>query len=234
MTILPLRSAPFPEARPQPIPWSLALAAGRLVEVAGTEDTAALTMAFRLVLDAQQEGEQAAWIVLAESLFFVPDVLESGIDLDTLVVVRVPDAVAGARAADKLIRSGSFGLVVVDAGPDPPIPTPLLARLASLAQRSHTALVFLTQQGGAPATTGVAPTRATSTHAAPTGATPTSASPIAGTFSSLGSLISLRVRARRQRIVADRFRCWLEVLKDKRRGPTWGHEEVCRGAPGMR
>lgn len=192
------------------------MAAGRLVEVAGAEDTAALTMAAGLVLDAQRSGEQTAWVGPSESLFFPPDVIESGIDLDSLVVVRVPETVAGARAADKLIRSGSFGVVVVDAGPDPRIPTPLLARLASLAQRHHTALVFLTQNGAAP------PTGATSTATHTDGASP------------LGSLISLRVRARRQRIAADRFRCWLDVLKDKRQGPTWRYDEVCRGAPGMR
>ncbi|MGH2372355.1 MAG: recombinase A [bacterium] len=191
------------------------MAAGRLVEVTGAEDTAALTMAAGLVLDAQQCGEQTAWVSPSESLFFPPDVIESGIDVDSLVVVRVPETVAGARAADKLIRSGSFGIVVVDAGPDPRIPTPLLARLASLAQRHHTALVFLTQKGAAPA-----------------GAT--SATPRTDGASPLGSLISLRVRARRQRIAADRFRCWLDVLKDKRRGPTWRYDEVCRGAPGMR
>jgi recombination protein RecA len=158
-------------------------------------------MAVGLVLDAQRGGEQAAWITAAESLFFPPDVLESGVDLHALVVVRAPDAAAGARAADKLIRSGAFGVVVVDAGHHPRIQTPLLARLASLAQRHHTALVFLTQHDDVP---------------------------------SLGSLISLRVRARRQRIAADRFRCWLEVRKDKRRGPVWSYDEVCRGAPGMR
>jgi len=201
VALLPLRSVLFPETRPQPAPWGLAATAGRLVEIAGTEDSAALTMTARLVLDAQRMGEQTAWIAPSESLFFAPDVQESGVDLDALVVVRVRDAAAGARAADKLTRSGSFGLVVVDTGPDPRIPVPLTARLASLAQRNHTALVFLTQPAGT---------------------------------SSLGSLISLRVRARRQRIATDRFRCWLEVLKDKRRGPTWGHEEVCRGAPGMR
>jgi recombination protein RecA len=157
-----------------------------------------------LVLDAQREGAQAAWIMPGEALFFAPDVVESGIDLDALVVVRVPAAPAGARAADKLLRSGVFGIVVVDLGLDPRLPTPLLARLASLAQRNHAALIFLTGRASA------------------------------GTSSSLGSLISLRVRARRQRVAADRFRCWIEVLKDKRRGPTWGHDEVCRGAPGMR
>jgi recombination protein RecA len=203
MALLPLRSVSFQEIRPQPAPWGLEATAGRLVEIAAAEDSAAFTMAAGLVLDAQQAGEQAAWIAPAESLFFAPDVLESGIDLDALVVIRVPAAAAavGARAADKLIRSGSFGLIILDTGSSSRIPVPLIARLASLAQRNHTALVFLTQPAGA---------------------------------SSLGSLISLRVRARRQRIAADRFRCWLEVLKDKRRGPTWGHEEVCRGAPGMR
>jgi recombination protein RecA len=216
MTLLPLRAIALPEIRPQPVPWSLTLTAGRLVEVTGGEDSAAFTMACRLILDAQQEGEQAAWIASAESLFFAPDLHESGIDLDALVVVRVPGAAAGARTADKLIRSGAFGLVVVDAGAAPGIPTPLLARLASLAQRHHAALIFLTQQH----------------RPMPSG--PAASSSTVGTSSSLGSLISLRVRARRQRIARDRFRCWLEVLKDKRRGPTWGHDEVCRGAPGMR
>jgi recombination protein RecA len=181
------------------------MAAGRLIEVAGAEDSAALTLTTSLILDAQQAGEQTAWILPADTPFFAPDVLDRGIDLDALVVVHIPTAAAGARAADKLIRSGSFGLVVLDAGSDPRVPPPLLARLASLAQRNHSALIFLTQHGLTPA-----------------GA------------SSLGSLISLRVRARRQRITVDQFRCWLEVLKDKRRGPTWGYEEVCRGAPGMR
>ncbi|MGQ0549093.1 MAG: recombinase A [Armatimonadota bacterium] len=193
------------------------MAAGRLVELAGSEDTAALTMAAGLVLDAQQGGEQAGWVSPSESLFFPPDILESGIDLDALVVVRVPDAAAAARAADKLIRSGSFGIVVVDAGADPRIPTPLLARLASLAQRNHTALVFLTQQRGTWASPAATPATTRTDGTSP-----------------LGSLISLRVRARRHRIAADRFRCWLDVLKDKRRGPTWRHDEVCRGAPGMR
>jgi recombination protein RecA len=201
VALLPLRSALVPDTRPQPAPWGLEAIAGRLVEIVGGEDSAALTVAVGLVLDAQRAGEQAAWIAPAESLFFTPDILESGVDLDALVVVRVRDAAGGARAADKLVRSGAFGLIVLDIGPDQRVPAPLLARLASLAQRHHTALVFLTQSTGT---------------------------------SSLGSLISLRVRARRQRVAADRFRCWLEVLKDKRRGPTWGYEEVCRGAPGMR
>ena len=215
MALVPLR-APLDALQPRSIPWGLEMAAGRLVEITGGRDTAALTMAVRFVHDAQQAGQQAAWIALSDGLFFPPDLLTNGVDLRALVVVRVPDGAAGARAADRLIRSAAFGAVVVDAGPALRIPTPLLARLASLAQRHHTALVFLTQ-GGGPGQAGVP-----SVDAARRGASP------------LGSLISLRVRARRQRLAAGRFRCWLEVLKDKRRGPTWRYDEVCRGAPGMR
>ena len=207
MAVLPQRT-PALETRPQPAPWSLESAAGRLIEVVGTEDTAVLTLAAQFILDAQRAGEQTAWIVPPDTSFFAPDLAESGIDLDALVVVRARDAAGGARAADKLLRSGSFGAVIVDIGPKARIPTPLLARLASLAQRHHAALAFLTQHTGATTPTGGA--------------------------SSLGSLISLRVRARRQRVAADRFSCWIEVIKDKRRGPTWRYEEVCRGAPGMR
>ena len=40
--------------------------------------------------------------------------MDGGIDLDALPVVRVPDARAAGRAADHLVRSGGFGLVVID------------------------------------------------------------------------------------------------------------------------
>jgi len=51
---------------------------------------------------------------------------------------------------------------------------------------------------------------------------------------SLGSLVSVRVHARRAPPADGRFVCQLSVLKDKRRGPTWAHEEVGRGPAGVR
>ncbi|MBZ0168226.1 MAG: DNA recombination/repair protein RecA [Kofleriaceae bacterium] len=51
---------------------------------------------------------------------------------------------------------------------------------------------------------------------------------------SLGPLVSLRVTARRERLADDRFMCELTVLKDKRRGPTWRHMEICHGPAGLR
>lgn len=209
MAVLPFPvPRPLQVPQPQPALWTLAHLAGRLVEVAAEEDSAALTLTAGLVLDAQRAGEQVAWIVPAASHFFVPDLAENGVDLEALAVVRVPDAASGTRAADTLLRSGGFGLVVLDAGARAAIPTALLARLALLAQRHHAAVVFLTHAD-------------IRTHLDPSSST-------------LGSLISLRVRARRRRLAPGRFRCWLDVLKDKRRGPTWRHEEVCRGAPGLR
>jgi recombination protein RecA len=181
--------------------WRLAEIAGRLTEVSGAGVTAALTLAFGLVLEAQRQGEPVAWITPAESSFYPPDAAEGGVDLDALVIVRVHEARAVARVADRLLRSGGFGLIALDLGAAP-IPMPLQARLAGLAQKHHTALVCLTEK--------------------------------ASTAPSLGSLISLRVHAQRARTSGDRFECRLTVLKDKRRGPTWAHVEVCRGPAGLR
>jgi recombination protein RecA len=50
---------------------------------------------------------------------------------------------------------------------------------------------------------------------------------------SLGSLVSLRAHAERQRSSDHRFACRLRVLKDKRHGPAWSHEEFCHGPAGL-
>ena len=78
--------------------WSREQLAGRLCELSSISGAALLTSAFRLVLDAQLEGEPAAWIAAGPGTFFAPDAAENGVDLDALVVIRVPDAQsAGAR-----------------------------------------------------------------------------------------------------------------------------------------
>jgi REP element-mobilizing transposase RayT len=142
------------------------------------------------------------WVVAREwtHIFYPPDAVRLGIDLESLVVVRLakPDAIA--RAADKLLRSGGFGLVVLDLGVTD-IPMPLQSRLAGLAHHHHGALICITQKED-------------------------------NSFS-LGSLVSLRVKAERNRRVANEFACSLRVLKDKRLGPTWPHEEVRCGVAGL-
>jgi recombination protein RecA len=196
--------------------FRLAEISGRLVELSGSGASSALTVAVGLVLEAQRAGEPVAWVSAAEP-FFPPDLSESGVDLEALVVVRIPprsSAVAhrrsaspptpqaGLRAADQLLRSGGFGLVVLDLGPVAGLPLPAQTRLAGLAQRHDSLLLCLTEKkADAP---------------------------------SLGSLISLHAWARRRRLHDGRFACEVQVLKDKRRGPGWVHREVCRGPAGLR
>jgi recombination protein RecA len=96
--------------------WSMQQVAGRFVEIFGSNATAALTLACGLVLDAQKRGEPVGWATSTASSFYPPDVAQVGIDLAALVVVRVPKADTIARAGEKLLRSGGFGLVVLDFG----------------------------------------------------------------------------------------------------------------------
>jgi recombination protein RecA len=125
--------------------WSLLQVAGRFVEISGSKATAVLSLTFGLVLDAQKRGEPVGWATSTESSFYPPDAAQLGIDLAALVVVRVPKADAIARAGEKLLRSGGFGLVVLDLGLAD-IPTPLQSRLTGLAHHHHSALICLTQK----------------------------------------------------------------------------------------
>jgi recombination protein RecA len=117
--------------------------AGRLVEISGSSASAALTIAFTLVREAQQRGEPVGWVTSAEKIFYPPDVAQNGMDLAALVVVRLSHAESIARAGEKLLRSGGFGIVVLDLGAAD-IPMPLQTRLTGLAHRHHTVLVCLT------------------------------------------------------------------------------------------
>jgi recombination protein RecA len=182
--------------------WGREQLSGRLTEISGVGASASLTAATGLVLEAQTQSEPVAWITLPETLFYPPDVADSGVDLDALVVVQVPGALDAARAAERLVRSGAFGLVILDLGKDARIPMGLQGRLVSLAKRHDTAIVCLTATGADSA--------------------------------SLGSMVSLRAEAVRDKIAGGHFRCKLNVLKDKCRGPNWTHTEVVRGPAGLR
>jgi recombination protein RecA len=168
-----------------------------------------LTAVFGLVIDAQQHGEPTAWVSLIESSFFPPDASAGGVDLDSLPVVRAQDSLRATRAALHLLRSGSFGLVVIDLGMNPseskphPIPMPLQTKLVGLAQKHDTAVVVLTEK---------------STEQP-----------------SLGSLVSLRAESRRKSAQrhALSYEVQLHILKDKRRGPGGLFREMCYGPDGL-
>ena len=127
--------------------WSVAAFTGRLVELSGATAPAVLTAAVRLAREAQAEREPVAWITRVGTVFFPPDVAEHGIDLAALAVVRAPDELSIGKAAYTLVRSGAFGLIVLDMGRDAWMPIPTQARLVRFAQLRDTAVVCLTVKG---------------------------------------------------------------------------------------
>lgn len=133
----------LPARKLEPSAWTLPALSGRLVEISGAEDSAALTIALGLVRQAQLAGEPAAWVTPVTETFFPPDAAAGGVDLDALAIVRAPDPRALPRAADQLARSGGFGLVVLDTGPER-IPLAALSRLLGLAQRHGVCILFVT------------------------------------------------------------------------------------------
>lgn len=200
--------------------WGLPGLSGRLVELSAGAESAHLTATFGLVLEAQLGDDRAAWVTLTGSSFFPPDVVETGIDLDALPVVRVADGRTAGRAADHLLRSNAFGLVVIDLASGEPgrvsaakqrsrrdleggpsLPVPMLSRLLGLAREHDAVVLLLTRK--------------------------------AEDMPSMHSLVSLRAEARWQRN-DDGFELCVRVLKDKRGGPGWTHVEICRGPAGLR
>jgi recombination protein RecA len=101
------------------------------------------------------------------------------------------------------LRSGAFGLVVIDLGAEPTSEVSIAhqGRLVTLAQQHDAAIVFVTEKSAEAA--------------------------------SLGSLVSLRGEALRMRRDDGGFTCLVRALKDKRRGPGWTHQEVLRAPAGL-
>ncbi|MCA8955882.1 MAG: recombinase A, partial [Planctomycetes bacterium] len=166
-----------------------------------------------VLLEAQLRGEPVAWVATGATTFFPPDLAASGIDLAALPVIQVEKGLPVLRAADALLRSGSFGVVVLDLGEQVSMTLAVQTRLVGLARRFATALIALTRSRNHPQRT----------------RGPRSQS----RANSLGSLVSLRAACTHRRTDFDRFTCELHALKDKRRGPGWRHTEVCRGPNGL-
>ena len=132
-------------------PWGLAALRGRLVEISARGASATMTTAIGIVVEAQAASEPVAWISALDAptsgTFYPPDVAETGVDLAALVVVRAPTNTTAARAAERLLRSGAFGLVVLDFGATSvDIPTAHQGRLVTLAQAHDAAVVCITEK----------------------------------------------------------------------------------------
>lgn len=131
---------------PKPAGWTLKSFVGKLSELSCVRGAASLTLALHLVHQAQLAGEPVAWIGSGETMFFGPDAQDMGIDLGALPVIWAKDVPQGARHADKLLRSGAFGLVILDMSRPGFVPAPLLGRLVKLAEKHRAGIVFLTRK----------------------------------------------------------------------------------------
>jgi hypothetical protein len=114
-----------------------------LVEISEAGSFGALSAVVGVLRDVQVRGEAVAWMAGA-SVFFPPDLAFRGVDVQALCVVRVPGE-PDLRAADWLLRSGAFGLVVIDGFEDQGNDA-VLGRLAKLADEKQTTVVFLTRK----------------------------------------------------------------------------------------
>ncbi|MEM6292716.1 MAG: hypothetical protein AAGA54_15695 [Myxococcota bacterium] len=206
------------------VPLYEAVGPGRLLEVSGSVDgkvgSARTSTAVKLVYDAQRAGETTAWIQPRGGALYPPDLDACGIDLDALLVVHVPTP-AGAnparehphalcKATELLLRSGAFGLVVVDFchGTPPSGREAWQGRLLGLARQHQSRVVLLTEKPS--------------------------------TADSLGTLIGARVEPRRYREPGGRtrgagsFTVEHAILKNKSGAAMHIAQEPRRGPWGMR
>jgi recombination protein RecA len=130
---------------------------------------------------------------------------------------RLPSPVlALGRAAERLARSGGFGLVVLELGPCRALPAALQGLLSQHALRHGSIVLCLTDK----------PER----------------SPSLGSLVSLRAVATRRRVAPGEAGDGEAgngepgagFRCALRAVKDKRGGPGWEEELACHGPPGLR
>lgn len=197
----------LPSHPARPAPSTLQFPAERLIEISGDATCARITLAISALLLAQAEGETAAWIQGAGGSLYPPDLEQSGVDLRALAVVHVPLEAGGygrLRAAELLLRSGAFGIVIVDLGVPTlrPTDTAWQGRLLGLAREHHSRVILLTERGS---------------H-----------------VSSLGPLISLRIEPQRRRTARGVFAVESQFIKNKAGLPGHGAVMAHRGPWGLR
>ncbi len=119
---------------------------GRITEFAASRNAPVLSFLSLLIREAQELGEPVSWVEASDSVFYPPDFAANGIDLAALPVVWIPDVKSGVRAVEHLLRSGSFGLLVVDLPPHTIIEQGRLGKLARMADLNETAVILINQQ----------------------------------------------------------------------------------------
>jgi recombination protein RecA len=224
--------------------WGLSSMRGRLVEISGRGATAILTTAVGIVLEAQLASEPVVWVTLASATFYPPDMAASGVDLAALVVVRVVDSTAAMSAAERVLRSGAIGLVVIDLGCAAAAAAAASRESASSsgepvrADRRSVSVERGYQRRAAMRSARDGTSNATATHARLIALAQQHDAAVvcltekSADSPSLGSLVSLRAEA--TRLLQGDYRANIRVMKDKRRGPGFESSDIVTVPSGMK
>lgn len=109
------------------------------------EGAGSWSLAAALLAGATVKGLAAA---VDDGSLYPPALAAARVDLDRLLVVHPPqEALAQARAADLLLRPGSFALVLLAA---PPVAHPVWQRLSTLCERGGSSLLVVDATSAGP------------------------------------------------------------------------------------
>jgi recombination protein RecA len=126
--------------------WTLRELQGRITELSGAAASAGLTLAASLIREAHAAHQPVAWVAGVDSVFFPPDFAAAGVDLRALPVVWARTQERAAMAAETLLRSSAFALVVLDLGRTTYLDEGILGRLLRLAQQHQSAVLCITRK----------------------------------------------------------------------------------------
>jgi hypothetical protein len=90
-----------------------------------------------------------AWISATTDIVYPPDLAQNGINLDELVFVFTEDALQASRAAEHLLRSGGFALIILDLEEQAQIPEAVQGRLLRLARATNAGVLCITREDDA-------------------------------------------------------------------------------------
>jgi len=126
--------------------WQFDNLVGILAEISEEAPSGAVSFVTEIIAEAQSQNEPVAWVAAADSIFFPPDCLRRGVDLCAVAVIRIRGETDALTAAEWLVRSGAFGLVVVDLEGRGNVNDAALGRIQKLAERGQSAVLFLTRK----------------------------------------------------------------------------------------
>ena len=108
----------------------------------GTSTFVALLMRSEQIEEERPVAYVGGWM----TALFPPDLVQIGVRLERLLMVRPPSFSDCIWAVDTLVRSGQFGLVVFEAPTRPRISLGAINRLSHLVRRHGSTLVIATEE----------------------------------------------------------------------------------------